>query len=214
LPNLKVIARSSVFRYKGKTADPFAAGKELGVRAILTGRIMQRGDTVTVSTELVDVRDNKQLWGEQYNEKVSDLIALPRDIAAKITSNLRLTISGEDRNRLMKHDTENAEAFQLYLKGRYYWNKRGADSLRQAAQFYSQAIEKDPSYALAYAGLAETYSLYPDYTVASPADSYPKSKAAALRALELDSSLAEPHTALGRYYNFWEWNRAEAEREY
>jgi eukaryotic-like serine/threonine-protein kinase len=214
LPNLRVIARSSVFRYKGKDSDPFVVGKELGVRAVLVGRMMQRGDTVTVSTELVDVRDNKQLWGEQYDQKVSDMITLPRDIASKITTNLRLTISGEDRNRMMKHDTENAEAYQLYLKGRYYWNKRGTNELRQAAQFYSQAIEKDPGYALAYAGLAETYSLYPDYSVASPSETYPKSKAAALRAIELDNSLAEPHTALGRYYNYWEWNRAEAEREY
>ena len=214
LPNLKVIARSSVFRYKGKTVDPLVAGKELGVRAVLTGRIMQRGDTIAVSTELVDVRDNKQLWGEQYNEKVSDLISLPRDIASKITSNLSLTISGEEHNRMMKQYTSNPEAYQLYLKGRYYWNKRGADALKQAAQYYNQAIEKDPSYALAYAGLAETYSLYPDYSVASPNDTYPKSKAAALRALELDNSLAEPHTALGRYYNYWEWNRAEAENEY
>lgn len=214
LPNLRVIARSSVFRYKGKETDPLIVGKELGVRAILTGRMMQRGDTVSVSTELVDIRDNKQLWGEQYNERIADLMSLPRDIASTITSNLRLTISGEERNRLMKHDTSNAEAYQLYLKGRYYWNKRGTESLRQAAQFYNQAIEKDPGYALAYAGLAETYSLFPDWQVASPQDSYPKSRTAALRALELDNSLAEPHTALGRYYNFWEWNRAEAEREY
>ena len=214
LPNLKVIARSSVFRYKGKETDPFAAGKELGVRAVLVGRMMQRGDTVTISTELVDVRDNKQLWGEHYTEKVADLMGLPRDIASKITSNLRLTISGEDRNRMMKHDTNNAEAYQLYLKGRYYWNKRGADSLKQAAEYYSQALEKDPGYALAYAGLAETYSLYPDWSVASPQDSYPKAKAAAERALELDNSLAEPHTALGHYYNYWEWNRVEAEAQY
>jgi eukaryotic-like serine/threonine-protein kinase len=214
LPNLRVIARSSVFRYKAKETDPFVAGKDLGVRAVLVGRMMQRGDIVSVSTELIDIRENKQLWGEQYDEKVSELISLPRDIASKITSNLRLTISGEDRNRMMKHDTDNAEAYQLYLKGRYYWNKRGTESLKQAAQFYNQAIEKDPSYALAYAGLAETYSLYPDYSVASPADCYPKSKAAADRALQLDSSLAEPHTALGRYYNYWEWNRTEAEREY
>jgi serine/threonine-protein kinase len=214
LPNLKVIARSSVFRYKGKETDPFAAGKELGVRAVLVGRMIQRGDTVTISTELVDVRDNKQLWGEKYDEKVQDLMSLPRDIASKITSNLRLTISGEDRNRMMKHETENAEAYQLYLKGRYYWNKRGTESIRQAAQFYNQAIEKDPGYALAYAGLAEAYSLFPDYNVATPQESYPKSRAAAQRALELDASIAAAHTALGRYYNVWEWNRVEAEREY
>jgi serine/threonine-protein kinase len=214
LPNLKVIARSSVFRYKGKEPDPFVVGKELGVRAVLVGRMIQRGDTVTISTELIDIRDNKQLWGEHYDEKVADLISLPRDIASKITSNLRLTISGEEHNRMMKQYTDNSEAYQLYLKGRYYWNKRGGASLKQAEQYYNQAIEKDPGYALAYAGLAETYTLFSDYNVASPQDSYPRSRAAAERALQLDSSLAEPHTALGRYYNYWEWNRTAAETEY
>src|SRR5256886_10047842 len=130
LPSLKVMARSSVFRYKGKEADPMAAGKELGVRAVLTGRIIQRGDSLTISTELLDVRDNKQLWGEQYSEKVSDLMSLQRDIAGKIVGNLRLKISGEEHNRMMKHYTENSEAYKLYLKGRYYWNKRTAEALR------------------------------------------------------------------------------------
>jgi len=128
IPRLKVIARSSVFRYKGKETDPFIAGKELGVRAILTGRIVQRGDNVTISTELVDVRDNKQLWGEQYTQKLTDLMSLQRDIAGKIVGNLRLKISGEEHDRMMKHYTENPEAYQLYLKGRYYWNKRGGES--------------------------------------------------------------------------------------
>ena len=166
LPRLKVIARSSVFRYKGKETDPFMAGKELGVRAILTGRIVQRGGNVTISTELVDVRDNKQLWGEQYTEKVSDLMSLQRDIAGKIVGNLRLQISGEEHNRMMKHYTENSEAYQLYLKGRYYWNKRTAEALKKSAEYFNQAIEKDPSYALAYSGLADAYGLLPNYFAA------------------------------------------------
>ena len=189
-------------------------GKELGVRAILTGRIMQRGDTVTVSTELVDVRDNKQLWGEQYNEKVSDLISLPREIAARITSNLRLTISGEARNRMMKHYTDNPEAYQLYLKGRYYWNKRNAEALRKSIEYFNQAIEKDPSYALAYSGLADAYALFPPYAGGSPQEFVPKAKAAAKRAVELDDTLAEAHTSLATMMANFDWNWSEATIEF
>src|SRR5437660_5353965 len=196
LPRLKVIARSSVFRYKGKETDPFMAGKELGVRAILTGRIVQRGGNVTISTELVDVRDNKQLWGEQYTEKVSDLMSLQRDIAGKIVGNLRLKISGEEHNRMMKHYTENSEAYQLYLKGRYYWNKRTAETLKKSVEYFNQAIEKDPSYALAYSGLADAYGLLPNYSGGSPQEFAPKAKAAAKKAIELDDNLAEAHTSL------------------
>jgi TolB-like protein/Tfp pilus assembly protein PilF len=214
LPNLKVIARSSVFRYKGKAVDPLAVGKELGVRAVLTGRIMQRGDTLTVSTELVDVRDNKQIWGEQYIQKVSDLSALPRDIAAKITSNLRLTISGEARNRMLKHYTDNPEAYQLYLKGRYYWNKRNAESLRKAADYFNQAIERDPSYALAYSGLADSYGLLPGYGGGSPQDFYPKAIGAARKALEFDDTLAEAHTSLATMIGSYEWKWGESEKEF
>jgi len=132
LPNLRVIARSSVFRYKGKETDPLVIGKELGVRAVLVGRIMQRGDDLTISTELVDVRDNKQVWGEQYQRKAADLMSLQRDIAGQIANNLRLKISGEEHNRMTKHFTENPEAFQLYLKGRFYWNKRTEESYQKS----------------------------------------------------------------------------------
>ncbi len=214
LPNLKVIARSSVFRYKGKAADPFTAGKELGVRAILTGRIMQRGDTVTVSTELVDVRDNKQLWGEQYNEKIADLISLPREIAAKITGNLRLTISGDDHNRMMKHYTDNPEAYQLYLKGRFYWNKRNAEALKKSVEYFNQAIEKDPSYALAYSGLADAYSLIPNYSGGSPREFGPRARAAARKAVELDDTLAEAHTSLAFILASYDWEWAESTKEF
>src|SRR5437762_5966119 len=159
LPNLKVIARSSVFRYKGKETDPMAAGKELGVRSVLTGRILQRGDSLAISTELLDVRDNKQLWGEQYHEKTSDLLSIQREIAKEITGNLRLKLSGPEQSRLAKHYTENAEAYQLYLKGRFYWNKRTEEGVRKGIEYFQQAIEKDPTYALAYTGIADCYSL-------------------------------------------------------
>ena len=213
LPNLKVIARSSVFRYKGKQTDPFAVGKELGVRAVLVGRMMQRGDSINISTELVDIRDNKQLWGEHYERKAADLMSLQRDIAGQIASSLRLTISGEAHNRMMKHYTESPEAYQLYLKGLFYWNQRTGESIKKSVEYFDRAIEKDPSYALAYAGKALAYDLFYDYGVASSADSFPPAKAAALKALELDGSLAEAHAALGLYKCAYEWDQPASERE-
>jgi serine/threonine-protein kinase len=214
LPDLRVIARSSVFRYKGKETDPIAVGKELGVRAVLTGRIMQRGDNLTVSVELVDVRDNKQLWGEKYERKVADLLAVQREIAQEISSNLRTKISGEVQNRVTKRYTENAEAYQLYLKGRYFWNKRTRDDLKKSIEYFNQSIERDPNYALAFAGMADAYVLFPGYSVSSPQDSYPKARAAAKRALEIDEGLAEAHAALGLELFAYEWNAAEAIKEF
>ena len=214
LPNLKVIARSSVFRYKGKETDPFTVGKELGVRAILTGRILQRGDTVTISTELVDVRDNKQLWGEQYNEKVSDLLSVQREIARQITSKLRLELTGEQQTRVAKHYTDNPEAYQLYLKGRFYWNKRNGDALKKSVDYFNQAIEKDPSYALAYSGLADAYGLIPNYGAGSPQEFAPKARAAAKRAVELDDTLAEAHASLAAILAGYDWNWAAATKEF
>src|SRR5437870_2651588 len=158
LPNLKVIARSSVFRYKGKETDPMAAGKELGVRSVLTGRILQRADNLMISTELLDVRDNKQLWGEQYREKVSDLLSVQREIAKEITSNLRLKLSSADQGRVTKHYTNNPEAYQLYLKGRFFWSKFTEDGTKKSIEYYRQAIEIDPTYALAFAGLSDAYN--------------------------------------------------------
>jgi len=212
LPRLKVIARSSVFRYKGKETDPFMAGKELGVRAILTGRIVQRGGNVTISTELVDVRDNKQLWGEQYERKASELMSLQRDIASQIANNLRLTISGEAHNRMAKHYTDNPEAYQLYLKGRYYWNKQTFPGLTTAISYFNQAIAKDPGYALAYSGLADAHLVLTS-NGGTPSD-YPKSNAAARKALELDATLARPHAALGASEMEYDWDFAGGEAEY
>ncbi|MFN2532950.1 MAG: protein kinase [Pyrinomonadaceae bacterium] len=213
LPNLKVIARSSVFRYKGRQSDPLAAAKELGVRAVLTGRLLQRGDNLTISTELIDARDNNQLWGEQYERKVSDLLTVQREIAREITSNLRLKISGTDQARV-KPETDNAEAYQLYLKGRFYWNKRTEDGMRKSIDFFNQAIEKDPVYALAYAATADSWFTLGWYRFTKSEDAYTKSKAAALKALELDPQLPDGHMALALVKSTFEWDWAGAENEF
>ena len=214
LPNLKVIARSSVFRYKGKESDPIAVGKELGVRAVLTGRLMNRGETMLISTELVDIRDNKQLWGEQYERQLADMLSVQREIAREITNNLRPTLSGIEQSRADKQFTANAEAYQLYLKGRYYWNKRTPADFRKAIPFFQQAIEKDPNYALAYSGLADTYALLSAYTNEPPKELMPKAKEAALKALSLDDKLAEAHASLGQIVEYYDYDFATAEREY
>lgn len=215
LPNLRVSPRGTVFHYKGTQKDPLAVGKELGVRAVLSGRFLQTGDDVTISVELVDVRDNKQLWGDRFNHKASDALMMQQEISQQISERLRLKLSGTEQQKMMaKRNTTNPEAYQLYLKGKFYWNKRTGESLKQAAELYRQAIEKDPNYALAYSGLAEAYVLFSSYDVAPANDSMPQAKAAALRALEIDDSLAEAHTALGFYLSTYEWDRDGSEKEY
>lgn len=213
IPNLKVSPASSVMRYKGKEFDPQKIATELGVQAIMSGRMNQRGDNLSISIELIDAANNKVIWGEQYEKKMSDLLATQREIATAITDKLQLRISGDDAKGITKKYTNDNEAYQLYLKGRFHWNKRTTDSLRAAAEHYNQAIEKDPGFALAYSGLAETYVLFPNYDVMPAVDSMPRAKAAALRALELDDSLAEAHTALGWYYATYEFDWAAGERE-
>jgi len=214
LPNLKVIARSSVFRYKGRESDPLAIGKELGVRAVLTGRLMQRGETMLISAELIDVRDNKQLWGEQYERQLADMLSVQREIAREITTNLRPTLSGMEQSRMDKQYTSNPEAYQLYMKGRFYWNKRAPEDLQKAIPFFQQAIVKDSNYALAYAGLADTYALIPVYTSEPARNVMPKAKEAALKALALDDKLAEAHAALGQILAYYDYDFATAEKEY
>jgi tetratricopeptide (TPR) repeat protein len=163
------------------------------------------------------VRDNKQLWGEQYERKASDLMSLQRDIAGQIANNLRLRISGEDHNRMMKHYTENPEAYQLYLKGRFYWNRRTAEGVKKGIEYFQQAIDKDPNYALAYTGLADSYSslgLSLDAGSLSPSEAIPSAKAAALKALEMDDTLAEAHTSLAFIRLNYDWDWSGAEREF
>src|SRR2546430_10871749 len=159
LPNLSVKARSTVFHYKGKDMTPQQVGSELSVQAVLNGRVVQRGDQLTLSLELVDARTGNQIWGEQYNRKTADLVSLQSEIARDVSSKLQLKLSGADEQKLTKNYPVNTEAYQLYLKGRFYWNKRTGEAFKKAIEYFQQAIEKDPSYALAYAGLADAYGL-------------------------------------------------------
>jgi len=212
LPSLRVSPRSTVFQYKGKDTDPLKVGHDLGVRAVVTGRLLQRGDSLMVSAELLDVRDNKQVWGEQYNRKVADALAVQQEISREITDRLRLKLSGEEQRQLTRRDTSNPEAYAFYLKGRYYWNKRTADNIRKAIEQFQQAADKDPNYALAYVGLADCYSLLELYAATPASETLPKAKAFAERALQLDNSLAEAHTSLGYAYDeLWQWEDAEKE---
>ncbi len=214
IPNLSVKARSSVFRYKGKEIDPKKAASELGVQAILTGHVVQRGDQLTLSVELIDGLTENTIWGNKYERKGSDLVALQTEVARDVSSKLKSRLSSADTAKVTKTYTANPEAYQLYLKGRFNWNRRTTESLIQAADFFKQAIEKDPNYALAYSSLSETYVLFSSYSVGSTKDSMPQAKAAAQRALELDASLAAPHVTLGAYLIQYEWDRVGGEREY
>lgn len=214
LPNLNVKPRSSVFRYKGKDTNPQTIGKELNVQAILNGRVVQRGQELSLFVELIDVALDKVVWSQQYNRKQSDLVTLQSEIARDVSNKLKTKLSGADVANVEKTYTANAEAYQHYLKGRFHWNKRTGESLKQSVDFYNQAIEKDPNYALAYSGLAESYELFANYSVALPQECMPKAKAAAVRAIEIDDSLAEAHSALGVYLSVFSWNQPAAEREF
>jgi serine/threonine-protein kinase len=214
LPNLNVKARSSVFRYKGKDTDAKTIGRELNVQAVLNGRVVQRAEQLTLNLELIDAATENVIWTESYNRKQSDLVSLQSEIARDVSTKLKSKLSGADAAKVEKKYTENPEAYQLYLKGRYQWNKRTTESLKQAVEYFNQAIGKDPNYALAYSGLAESYTLFSNYSVAPPLEAMPKAKAAALRAIELDDSLSETHVALGIYYSLFAWNQSAAEREF
>jgi len=217
LPRLKVMSRNSVFRYKGDEADAQKAGKTLGVRAVLTGKVTQRGQDLIVSAELVDVRDNSHLWGEQYDRKMSDLPQLQSELSRDISENLRLRLSGDDKQRLTRSGTENAEAYELYLKGRYNLNSLMREGGKNSVDYFERAIAKDPRYGAAYAGLAEYYAgiVYASTTSdLSPKEASARSKGAALKAVELDDTLAEAHTALAMIATFHEWDWKTADKEF
>ena len=215
LPRLKVMSRDSVFRYRGQNMDVEAAGHELGVGAVLTGRIVQRGGDLWVSTELVDAHDNTHLWGEQYNRKLADLLSVQQEIVQQITDKLMLRLNGEEQTRLTKRYTDNIEAYQLYLKGRYYWNRRPR-GLLDGIKYFEQAIEKDPNYALAYSGLADCYAALATWEggTISPGEAMLKANAAALKAVEFDETLAEAHASLGYIRLHYDWNWPEAEKQF
>ncbi|MEP6603055.1 MAG: tetratricopeptide repeat protein [Spartobacteria bacterium] len=212
LQQLRVIARSTAFHYKGKDVDPRRVGRELGVATVLTGRVRQMQDALSVQVDLVDATTGAQLWGAGYDRKISDVIAVKQAIAREVTEKLKLRLSSEDQRRLVKRDTTNAEAYQFYLRGRYFWNRRTPDGIKQAIGQFQQAIERDPNFALGYAGLADSYSLLPQYTGVPSSEVMPKVRAAADRALQIDDSLAEAHTSSAYAYQLnWQWAQAEQE---
>ncbi|HQZ95025.1 MAG TPA: tetratricopeptide repeat protein [Pyrinomonadaceae bacterium] len=213
LPNLNVKPRSSVFRYKGKDTDLKTIGKELNVEAILNGRVIQRGEQLTLSLELVDVQNDKVLWTESYGRKQSDLVSLQSEIAKDVSTKLKLKLSGADEAKVTKTSTANPEAYQAYLKGRYYWARRTGENLKKAIEQFKAATDRDPNYALAYAGLADCYVVLNQYAGTPLTETIPQAKAYAERAISIDRQLADPHTSLGVIYEqSWQW--AEAEQEF
>ncbi len=214
LPNLSVMSRNTVFRYKGQPTDPQKWGHDMGVKAILTGRLIQSGDELMISVSLEDVAGSRQIWGEQYNRKLSSLVSVQQEIAADIYGRLRPKLEGVERKLLAKRTTENVEAYQLYLQGLFYWNKWTEADFKRAADYFTQAVQKDSRYALSYAGLADTYSLLGDAGYLPPSEAWPKAKAAAMQALEIDDTLAEAHTSLALVKEHFEWDWTGAETEF
>jgi serine/threonine-protein kinase len=214
LPNLKIKSRDSVFHYKGKETDPEEVARQLGVRAIFKGRLTQRGDTLAISAELIDARNDDHLWGQQYNRKLADIFALQDEIAREITNTLRLRLTAQDEKRLAKRYTENVEAYQDYLEGRYQWDKKTEEGFKKGVEYFQQAIAKDPTYALAYAGLADCYTGLAGFGFVPAKEGYPKALEEALKALEIDDKLAEAHASLAFIKSNYDWDWSGAEQEF
>jgi len=214
LANLKVIARSSVFRYKGEDLDVQAIGHKLNVRAVLVGQIKQQGDELTINVELMDVQENRSIWGDTYHRKTADIQTVQKEIARNVSEKLRLKLTGADQTQLARTYTESGEAYEAYLKGRYHWNKRTDEGFKQATNFFQEAIVKDPNYALAYTGLADCYTLRSDYGFLAPKEGYALAKGAVTLALKYDESLAEAHTSLASIKAVTDWDWQGAENEY
>ena len=213
VPHLKVRSRDSVFRYKGKNVEVRTIGNNLGVSVVVSGRVMLQGDTIEISAELTDVRDNTEIWGHRYTGKSTNIISLQQQIAGDIAGKLRSTLSPADEQQVTNQGTQDAKAYSFYLKGRYAWNKRTRGTLETAISYFNQAIAEDPEYALAYSGLADAYSSMPFFW-GNPSEDYPKSNAAARRALELDPTLAHPHAVLGSNEMGYDWDFAGGEAEF
>ncbi|HSB10974.1 MAG TPA: tetratricopeptide repeat protein [Blastocatellia bacterium] len=213
LPQLKVMARSTVFRYKGAVIDPQDAGNSLGVRAVMMGIVQQLGEQLVIRAELVDVEDGSRIWGEQYHRKSSDILSLQDELAWEISEKLRLRLSGEQKERLTKRFTENREAYEFYLKGRYAWARRAIEDLKKGVEYFRQAIAEDPNYSLAHAGIADCLVLLGLFGADNPREIMPQAKAAAMKAIRLDESLGEAYASLGQIkliYD-WDWKAAEAD---
>ncbi|MBO0860422.1 MAG: protein kinase [Chloracidobacterium sp.] len=214
LSELRVMAWSTVVRFRGREVDALEIGRDLGVRAIFAGRMYQFGEDLVIKTELVDVGDGSQLWGAQYRRKLDDLGAIEQELSIEICERLRVRLNEEERRRLSKRYTENAAAYQAYLKGRYYWNQRTAKALRKAIENFEEAIKLDDGYALAYAGLADCYCLASIYGGPAPKAVMPRAKAAAMKSLDLDDGLAETHTSLAAALVWFDWDWEAGEREF
>jgi serine/threonine-protein kinase len=214
LSELRVMAWSTVARFRGREVDALEIGRDLDVRAIFAGRMHKFADDLVIKTELVDVDDGSQIWGAQYRRKLDDLFTIEQELSREICERLRLKLNEEEKERLAKRYTENAEAYQAYLKGRYYWNQRNARSLKKAIESFEQAIKLDDSYALAYAGLADCYCLVSIYGAAPPKAVMPRAKAAAMKALDFDDGLAEAHTSLAASLIWFDWDWEGSEREF
>ena len=214
LPQLKVRSRDSVFRYKGKDTNVQTVGGDLQVSVLVSGRVMAQGDTVEISAELTDIRDNTEIWGHRYTGKRADIILLQQRMAGDIVGQLRSTLSAADREQVTNQGTRDAEAYSLYLKGRYAWNNRTYGELQKAISYFNQAVAKDPGYALTYSGLADVYSVLPNYYGGYQNEDFPKSNGAARKALELDPTLAHPHSVLGSNEMQYDWDFAGGEAEF
>ncbi|MEK6374659.1 MAG: protein kinase [Acidobacteriota bacterium] len=214
LPQLHVVARSTVFRYKGKSVDPLAVGRELKVRGIVTGELTQQGDRVLVRVRLTDTKKGTQIWGEQYDRKVADVLSLQQELAQEISTQLRSRLTGEEKKLLAKGTSEDSDAFQLYLKGRYFANKyNDEEAIRRGIDHFNQAIERDPTYALAYTGIADAYFNLSNLHM-PPREAMPRVRQAAQRALALDDSLAAAHTSMALALVWYDWNFAKGEQEF
>jgi TolB-like protein/Tfp pilus assembly protein PilF len=213
LSHLRVLARSTVFRYKGREVNPQQVGRELQVRAVLTGRVARHGDVLNIQVELVDVESGAQLWGDRYPRRFTDVIEVQEEIARKISEKLRLRLTGEEQKRLARRHTADAEAFRLYLLGRREWNKRTQEGLQAGIEYFQQAIAQDPAYALAYAGLADSYTLLATFHHLSSKETLPRARFAVKKALELDGELGEAYTSRAwiRYVYDWDWPGAEGD---
>ena len=214
LRQLRVIARATAFRYKRKDVDPQRVGRELQVAAVLTGKVRQMQDALNVQVDLVDAATGAQIWGAGYDRKLTDLVAIKQAIAQEVTAKLKLKLSSEEQRRLVKRDSSNAEAYQFYLRGRYFWNKRTPDGIKQAIDQFQQAIQRDPNFALGYTGLADSYIALTFYNFAAPHETMPKAKESALKAVALDDTAAEPQASLGNILVNYDWNWSAAEKAF
>jgi eukaryotic-like serine/threonine-protein kinase len=214
ISKIQVMASSTVFRYKNSKLDPQTIGTQLKVEAVVTGKVLIRNEILTINTELVDVKTGALLWGGEYSRKLSDILRVQDEIAKEISGGLRLKLSTEQEKRLSKHDTENMAAYESYLKGRFYWNKRNLEALRKGIDYFQRAVDTDPDYALAYAGLADSYNLLSLYGGSNPMETFPKAKTAAVRALQIDETLPEAHTSLAYIHLYYDWDWSGAEKEF